>query len=93
MSGPTQAGAAMNQLFARCAITCGPSTILSFKPKTTRKDYEEGARMNNACRAQGIAGSSDDFLICAVAYPCNWQIFTTDRDFSWYHKVLPLRLY
>jgi predicted nucleic acid-binding protein len=57
------------------------------------EDYEEAARMNNACRAQGIAGSPADFLICAVAYIRNWQIFTTDRDFSRYRKVLPLRLY
>jgi predicted nucleic acid-binding protein len=62
-------------------------------PQLQAEDYEEAARMNNACRAQGIAGSPVDFLICAVAYIRNWQIFTTDRDFSRYHKVLPLRLY
>jgi predicted nucleic acid-binding protein len=62
-------------------------------PQLQAEDYEEAARMNNACRAQGIAGSPVDFLICAVAYIRNWQIFTTDRDFSRYHKVLPFRLY
>ena len=62
-------------------------------PQLQAEDYEESARMNNACRARGIAGSPVDFLICAVAYIRNWQVFTTDRDFSRYNKVLPLRLY
>ena len=34
-----------------------------------------------------------DFLICAVAHLRNWQVFTTDRDFTRYSKVLPLNLY
>ncbi len=56
-------------------------------------DYEEAARLNNQCRAQGIAGSAIDFLICATALRHSWQIFTTDRDFSRYATVLPLKLY
>jgi predicted nucleic acid-binding protein len=56
-------------------------------------DYEEAARLNNQCRARGIAGSAIDFLICATAHRRNWQIFTTDRDFSRYAAVLPLKLY
>jgi hypothetical protein len=56
-------------------------------------DYEEAARLNNQCRAQGVAGSAIDFLICATALRRNWQIFTTDRDFSRYATVLPLKLY
>jgi predicted nucleic acid-binding protein len=62
-------------------------------PQLQVEDYEEAARMNNACRARGIAGSPVDFLICAVALLRNWQVFTTDRDFVRYSKVLPLRLY
>lgn len=56
-------------------------------------DYEEAARLNNQCRARGVAGSAIDFLICATAIHRNWQIFTTDRDFSRYATVLPLKLY
>jgi len=57
------------------------------------QDYEEAARMHNACRARGIAGSAIDFLICAVAHRRNWQIFTTDRDFEGYRRVLGNKLY
>jgi predicted nucleic acid-binding protein len=56
-------------------------------------DYEEAARLNNQCRARGIAGSAIDFLICATALRHNWQIFTTDRDFPRYAAVLPVKLY
>jgi predicted nucleic acid-binding protein len=56
-------------------------------------DYEEAARLNNQCRARGIAGSAIDFLICATALRRNWQIFTTDRDFPRYAVLLPLKLY
>ncbi len=62
-------------------------------PQLQIEDYEEAARMNNACRARGITGSPVDFLICAVAHLRNWQVFTTDRDFGRYGKVLPVRLY
>ena len=56
-------------------------------------DYEEAAHMSNQCRARGIAGSPIDFLICASAHRRNWQILTTDRDFSRYASVLPVKLY
>ena len=56
-------------------------------------DYEEAALMHNLCRARGIAGSAIDFLICAVAQRRGWQIFTTDRDFEAYRKVLAVGLY
>jgi len=56
-------------------------------------DYEEAAHLNNHCRARGIAGSSIDFLICAIALRHDWQIFTTDRDFSRYASVVALQLY
>jgi predicted nucleic acid-binding protein len=63
------------------------------EPELRIQDYEEAARINNICRARGIAGSAIDFLICAVAHLRNWEVFTTDRDFARYSKVLPLRLY
>jgi predicted nucleic acid-binding protein len=56
-------------------------------------DYEEAARMHNLCRGRGIAGSAVDFLICAVAQRRGWHIFTTDRDFERYGRVLGLKLY
>ena len=56
-------------------------------------DYEEAAHMHNRCRSRGIAGSAIDFLICAVAKRRDWHIFTTDRDFERYGRVLGLRLY
>lgn len=62
-------------------------------PQLAVEDYEEAARMSNACRSGGVAGSPVDFLICAVAHLRNWQIFTTDRDFARYRKILPLNLF
>ena len=56
-------------------------------------DYEEAARMHNQCRNRGIAGSAIDFLICAVAGRRGWQVFTTDRDFERYQRVLGVKLY
>ena len=61
------------------------------EPLTT-EDWETAAESNNRCRSAGIAGSLVDFLICAVAVRRAWQIFTTDKDFQHYQRVLPLRL-
>jgi predicted nucleic acid-binding protein len=63
------------------------------EPTLQAKDYEDAAAMSNQCRAQGIAGSSIDFLICAVAHSRRWQILTTDGDFGHYAKILPVKLY
>jgi len=63
------------------------------EPHLRVQDYEEAARMSNICRARGIGGSAIDFLICAIAHLRNWEVFTTDRDFARYSKLLPLRLY
>lgn len=57
------------------------------------EDYEEAALLYNRCRAKGIQGSSTDFLICAVSIRHDLDIFTDDRDFIGYQKVLPIRLY
>jgi predicted nucleic acid-binding protein len=62
------------------------------EPQLQIQDYEEAARRSNICRARGIAGSAIDFLICAVAHLRNWEVFTTDRGFIRYRKVLPQRL-
>jgi predicted nucleic acid-binding protein len=55
-------------------------------------DYENAAAMSNTCRAAGVAGTSADFLICAVAVRRDWEISTVDRDFQQYAEHLPLRL-
>jgi predicted nucleic acid-binding protein len=56
-------------------------------------DYEEAARAHNSCRSRGIAGSTIDFLICAVAVRRGWQILTADRDFEHYRSVLRITLH
>ena len=56
------------------------------------EDHEEAARMSNICRRHGIAGSSIDFLLCAVAARRHWKIFTTDGDFKRYARVLNVHL-
>jgi predicted nucleic acid-binding protein len=55
-------------------------------------DYEEAARISNECRGAGIAASPVDMLICAVSVRRGWEIFTMDRDFVHYRRVIPLRL-
>jgi predicted nucleic acid-binding protein len=57
------------------------------------RDYEEAAEMSNKCRGAGLAGTSVDMLICAVALHNGWQIFSTDRDFTHYAAVLPIQLF
>lgn len=56
-------------------------------------DYEEAARMSNRCKRSGIASSAADMLICAVSSRRQWQIFSTDRDFAHYSRILVLRLH
>jgi predicted nucleic acid-binding protein len=56
-------------------------------------DYEEAARCYNRCRSIGIASSTVDMLICAVALRRQLAIFTTDPDFTHYAKPLSLTLH
>ncbi len=63
------------------------------EPRIEVADYEAAAHINNQCRSRGIAGSAIDFLICAAAARRDWQIFTTDQDFTRYASVIPLKLY
>ena len=62
-------------------------------PPVTVTDYEEAGRAHNRCRARGVAGSTIDFLICAIALRRNWPIFTADQDFLRYARCLPIRLH
>jgi len=54
-------------------------------------DYVEAARLSNLCRQKGIQGSHTDFLICAVSIRLEAEIFTSDQDFSFYQKHIPIK--
>ena len=69
------------------------ATLRSFEDvELSIEDYEEAAAADNHCRSAGLAGSTTDFLICAVAMQRGWGVFTIDQDFSRYGKVLPVKL-
>ncbi|MBI4703243.1 MAG: PIN domain-containing protein [Deltaproteobacteria bacterium] len=59
----------------------------------TAEDYEVAAEASNRCRAAGVASSSVDMLICAVALRRGFEVFTTDADFDRYAAVLGARLH
>ncbi len=56
-------------------------------------DYEEAAAAFNQCRERGIQGANTDFLICSVAARRELAIYTTDKDFHRYAKVLKFELH
>ena len=56
-------------------------------------DYERAAEFSNQCRKKGIQGSHIDFLICAVANRIDIPIFTNDKDFEHYQKVISIKLF
>ena len=56
-------------------------------------DYESAAEISNECRRNGIQGSHIDYLICSVAKNNDLSIFTTDKDFENYKKVIDLKLH
>ena len=59
----------------------------------TQTDYERAAEFYNVCRKAGIQGSQIDFLICSVSAGNEVPIFTSDKDFLYYKKKLPISLY
>ena len=56
-------------------------------------DHDLAAEFFNICLSNGIQGSQTDFIICAVAYRYNSEIFTEDKDFNNYKEYLPIKLY
>lgn len=54
------------------------------------KDHELAAEYFNTCRAKGIQGSMIDFFICAISINNKLPIFTQDKDFEAYSKIIPL---
>ena len=72
-----------------------PKQYLSSFPdyRIQTEEFVLAANFFNQCRKKGIQGSNTDFLICAIAANNNWQIYTSDKDFSHFQKVLPIKLY
>jgi len=58
-----------------------------------QSDFELAAELYNICRKKGIQGSHIDFLICAVALQNNFSVFTEDKDFDLYSKILAIKLH
>ena len=57
------------------------------------EDFVLAAQYFNQCRSKGIQGSNTDFLICAIAVNNNWQIYSSDQDFRYFQKIIPIQLY
>ena len=57
-----------------------------------QEDYELASEFYNTCKKNGIQGSNTDFLICAAACNQKLSIFTTDKDFTYFAKHLPIVL-
>ena len=56
-------------------------------------DYEAAAEFYTLCRRRGVQGSHIDFLICAAAKRRDLAIFTLDKDFNRYSKLLAFELH
>lgn len=67
------------------------SAFLNLSLEST--EYEKAAEFYNICRRKGIQGSNTDFLICAVAFNHDLEIFTTDKDFKHFKKYIPIKLF
>lgn len=59
----------------------------------TTRDYENAGAANNRCTMAGVPTTSIDVLICAVALDRQWPIFTCDKGFSQFQKVLKFHLH
>lgn len=57
------------------------------------KDYEQAAEYFNSCQKKGIQGSNTDFLICSIANRLEIPIFTLDKDFGNFQKILKIKLF
>jgi predicted nucleic acid-binding protein len=57
------------------------------------EDYELAARFFNQCRGHGVQGSNTDFLICAIAVRRDARVFSTDRDFEQFGRMLAVKLH
>ena len=71
----------------RSALAAFPNEALS------TPDYERAAQLFNTCKAQGVQGSSTDFLICAVGLERKLPIFSLDQNYTHFQKCVPLELF
>jgi predicted nucleic acid-binding protein len=55
-------------------------------------DYETAAELFHLCKAHDVIGAYTDFLICAAAIRNNLSILTTDKDFSLFAQLIPIKL-
>jgi predicted nucleic acid-binding protein len=51
------------------------------------------ARFFSQCRRRGVQGSNTDFLICATAARRKAHVFSTDRDFAAFERMLDVKLH
>jgi predicted nucleic acid-binding protein len=51
-------------------------------------EYELAAKVTNDCIAKGIAISSIDAIIASVVHKKEWELYTRDKDFDRYIKVI-----
>lgn len=54
--------------------------------------HELAAAFFNHCRANGVQGSHNDFLICACAVSWKMRILSTDQDYRNFSRYLPIEL-
>jgi predicted nucleic acid-binding protein len=59
----------------------------------TTRDYENAAAAANRCTKAGVATTSIDVLICSTALDRQWQVFTCDKGFSQFQKVLKFQVF
>jgi predicted nucleic acid-binding protein len=59
----------------------------------TTAEYESAAAAANKCMTAGVPTTSIDVLICAVALERAWPIFTNDKGFAQFQKVLKFQMY
>lgn len=56
-------------------------------------DYEEAARCYNTCRSRGVQGTPVDMLLCSLSLRYGLSVFTTDKDFKHYARILGVSLH
>ncbi len=56
-------------------------------------EYEIAAKLTNDCISKGIAISAIDAIIAACVYSKGWELYTRDKDFDRYAKVIKINKY
>lgn len=59
----------------------------------SEQTHIEAARITNTCRSRGVAVSTVDCLIAAMAIEHNAHLFTGDKDFTYMADHCALRLF